>query len=230
METIAVLIPCYNEEKTVARVVADLKRELPEAVIYVYDNNSTDATAQRARAQGAVVRREPRQGKGNVVRAMFREVEADCCLMIDGDDTYPAEYARQLCREVLENGADMAIGDRLLPVYFKKKNRPFHSTGNRLMRALVNCLFHSDVKDILTGYRAFSPRFVKSFPALTNGFEIETEMTIFALENNMRVATVPVETRNRPDGSKSKVHTFSDGAKDILTVLRLFRDYRLRGK
>ncbi len=223
---IAVLIPCYNESKTIEKVVKDFKRELPEAEIYVYDNNSTDGTAEIAAEAGAIVRHEYRQGKGNVIRSMFREIDADCYLMVDGDDTYPAENAREMADLVLSKKADMVIGDRLSSTYFQENKRPFHNTGNRLVRFLINNIFHSKVKDIMTGYRAFSPLFVKYFPVLSQGFEIETEMTIHALDKNFLLCEIPVGYRDRPEGSHSKLNTISDGMKVIRTIFILFREYR----
>lgn len=223
---IAVLIPCYNESKTIARVVADYRAALPEAEIYVYDNNSTDHTDDIARQAGAIVRYEYRQGKGNVIRTMFREIEADCYLMIDGDDTYPAENAREMVQLVLDKKVDMVVGDRLSATYFTENKRPFHNLGNRMVRGLVNTLFKGDIRDIMTGYRAFSYQFVKSFPVLSKGFEIETEMTIHALDKNLSVQSVPVEYRDRPQGSVSKLNTYSDGFKVLRTILRLFKEYR----
>ncbi len=223
---IAVLIPCYNEAKTVQKVVADYRAALPEAEIYVYDNNSTDGTDELARAAGAIVRYERRQGKGNVIRTMFREIDADCYLMIDGDDTYPAEHARRMAELVLEGGADMVVGDRLSATYFTENKRAFHNLGNRMVRSLVNGIFRGDITDIMTGYRAFSPLFVKSFPVLSAGFEIETEMTIHALDKNLHIATVPVEYRDRPAGSVSKLSTYTDGFKVLKTIFSLYRDYR----
>jgi glycosyltransferase involved in cell wall biosynthesis len=223
---IAVLIPCYNEGVTIGKVVADYRAALPEAVIYVYDNNSTDGTAELAREAGAVVRHEYRQGKGNVIRSMFRDIDADCYLMIDGDDTYPAENARQMVDCVLSGRADMVVGDRLSSTYFTENKRPFHNAGNRLVRSAINRLFHSDIKDIMTGYRAFSRLFVKSYPVLSKGFEIETEMTIHCLDKNFKVAEIPVTYRDRPEGSESKLNTFSDGAKVLKTIASLFRDYK----
>ena len=220
LRTIAVLIPCYNESKTIQKVVADYKRELPEATIYVYDNNSTDHTDMIAKEAGAVVRYEPRQGKGNVIRSMFRNIDADCYLMIDGDDTYPAENAREMCDLVL-GGAEMVIGDRLSSTYFEENKRPFHNMGNSLVRWLINKIFDADVKDIMTGYRAFSKSFVKSFPVLSHGFEIETEMTIHALDKNFLIKEVPVQYRNRPEGSFSKLNTYKDGIKVLLTLVLL---------
>lgn len=226
MDQIAILIPCYNESKTVAKVIRDFRTVLPEATIYVYDNNSTDGTDEIARAEGAIVRYEHRQGKGNVIRTMFREIEAECYLMIDGDDTYPAESAPELVRAVLEDHADMVVGDRLSSTYFTENKRPFHNVGNVLVRRLVNAFFHGNIVDIMTGYRAFSRLFVKSFPVLSKGFEIETEMSIHALDKNFYLVNVPVEYRDRPIGSESKLNTYSDGARVIMTIFRLVKDYR----
>lgn len=226
MSKIAVLIPCYNEAKTIEKVVKDYRAVLPDADIYVYDNNSSDGTDEIARNAGAIVRYERRQGKGNVIRTMFRDIDADCYLMIDGDDTYPAENAVEMCNLVLEKGSDMVIGDRLSSTYFQENKRPFHNFGNTLVRAAVNNLFHGKITDIMTGYRAFSPLFVKSFPVLSKGFEIETEMSIFALDKNMQLDTVAVQYRDRPDGSESKLNTYSDGFKVLLTIIKLFKDYK----
>lgn len=226
MDKIAVLIPCYNEEQTVAKVVADAKAALPEAVVYVYDNNSTDATAEKAKAAGAVVRREPRQGKGFVMRRMFREIDALCYICIDGDDTYPLEFAPEMARLVLEEQADMVVGDRLSSTYFQENKRPFHNLGNSMVRSTINGLFNCGIKDIMTGYRAMSYEFVKSYPVLSRGFEIETEMTIHAVFNEMVIANVPVEFRNRPEGSISKLNTYSDGAKVLSTIVRLYKNYK----
>lgn len=223
---IAVLVPCYNESKTIEKVITDFKAALPEADIYVYDNNSQDNTAEIARRAGAIVRYEYRQGKGNVVRSMFRDIDADCYLMIDGDDTYPAENARAMCDLVIDKGVDMVIGDRLSSTYFEENKRPFHNFGNSLVRLLINKLFHANVKDIMTGYRAFSKPFVKHFPVLSQGFEIETEMTIHALDKNFLLEEIPVMYRDRPEGSVSKLNTFSDGTKVLMTIARLFRDYK----
>ena len=225
LKTIAVLSPCYNESKTIQKVITDYKRALPEATIYVYDNNSTDHTDAIAKEAGAVVRYEPRQGKGNVIRSMFRNIDADCYLMIDGDDTYPAENAREMCNMIL-GGTEMVIGDRLSSTYFEENKRPFHNMGNTLVRWLINKIFHADVKDIMTGYRAFSRSFVKSFPILSHGFEIETEMTIHALDKNFLIKEVPVQYRDRPEGSFSKLNTYKDGIKVLLTITKLFRDYK----
>lgn len=223
---VAVLIPCYNEAKTIAKVVADYRAALPEADIYVYDNNSSDGTDQIAREAGAIVRYETRQGKGNVIRTMFREITADCYLMIDGDDTYPSENAREMVNLVLEKNVDMVVGDRLSATYFTENKRPFHNLGNRMVRGLVNSFFGGDITDIMTGYRAFSYQFVKSFPVLSKGFEIETEMTIHALDKNLSVKSVPVEYRDRPDGSESKLNTYSDGFKVLRTIVRLLKEYK----
>lgn len=226
MDKIAVLIPCYNESATVEKVVSDWKRELPEAVIYVYDNNSTDGTAELATKAGAVVRHEYRQGKGNVIRRMFREIDAEAYIMVDGDDTYPAEYGREMVNAVLERHADMVVGDRLSSTYFEENKRPFHNFGNSIVRWTINFLFKAEIKDIMTGYRAFSYLFVKSFPVLSKGFEIETEMSIHALDKNMYVENVVIDYRDRPEGSESKLNTYSDGIKVLLTIARLYRNYK----
>lgn len=226
MDKVAVLIPCYNESTTIVKVIADYRAALPEATIYVYDNNSTDHTDELARQAGAVVRYEWRQGKGNVIRSMFRDIDAECYLMIDGDDTYSAENARQMVDQVLEYGADMVIGDRLSSTYFAENKRPFHNTGNVLVRKLVNFFFNGTVTDIMTGYRAFSWMFVKSFPVLSKGFEIETEMTIHALSNNLMLSSIPVGYRDRPEGSVSKLNTFADGVGVLKTIGRLVKDYK----
>ena len=226
MDKIAVLIPCYNEAATIEKVVRDFRAALPEAVVYVYDNNSTDGSGELARAAGAVVRQERRQGKGNVIRTMFRDIEAECSLMVDGDDTYPAEFARRMADAVLLEGADMVVGDRLSSTYFTQNKRPFHNLGNVLVRGLVNRFFHGQIVDIMTGYRAFSRLFVKSFPVLSKGFEIETEMSIHALDKNFRLVNVPVDYRDRPAGSHSKLNTYSDGARVLMTIFRLVKDYK----
>ena len=226
MDKIAVLIPCYNEEKTIGKVIDDFKTALPEAVVYVYDNNSTDKTSDVAEEHGAVVRKEYRQGKGNVVRTMFRDIDAECYIMIDGDDTYPADKAKDMCSAVMEEGVDMVIGDRLSATYFIENDRRFHNFGNRFVRSLINNIFNSDVKDIMTGYRAFSRMFVKNIPILANGFEIETEMTIHALDKNYIIKEIPIDYRRRPEGSFSKLDTISDGYKVVKTVFQLFRDYK----
>ena len=224
--TIAVLIPCYNEAKTIAKVVREYRAALPEADIYVYDNNSTDHTDDIAREAGAIVRYEYRQGKGNVIRSMFREIDADCYLMIDGDDTYPAENAREMVNLVLERKVDMVVGDRLSATYYTENKRPFHNLGNWLVKGLVNTIFKGSVSDIMTGYRAFSYQFVKSFPVLSKGFEIETEMTIHALDKNLSVQSVQVEYRDRPADSPTKLNTYSDGMKVLRTIVRLYKEYR----
>lgn len=229
MERIAVLIPCYNEAQTIEKVVTDWKRELPEAAIYVYDNNSSDETAAIAEKAGAVVRHEYMQGKGNVIRRMFREIDAEAYIMVDGDDTYPAEYGRQMVDEVLIKNVDMVVGDRLSSTYFNENKRPFHNFGNSLVRASINRLFASDIRDIMTGYRAFSYLFVKSFPVLSQGFEIETEMTIHAVHNNMSISIVVIEYRDRPEGSESKLNTYVDGAKVLRTIFRLYKNYKPLG-
>jgi glycosyltransferase involved in cell wall biosynthesis len=226
MDRIAVLVPCYNEAGTIEKVVKDFKRVLPEAVIYVYDNNSTDGTADVARKAGAVVRHEYMQGKGNVIRRMFMEINAMCYLMVDGDDTYPAESAAEMVDEVLTKQADMVIGDRLSSTYFQENKRPFHNFGNALVRKSINILFNNRIKDIMTGYRAFSYRFVKTFPVLSKGFEIETEMSIHAVDKNMQMSNVIVDYRDRPHGSTSKLNTFTDGVKVIGMILRLLSTYK----
>ena len=223
---IAILIPCYNESKTIAKVVGDFKKQLPEANIYVYDNNSTDNTADIARQAGAIVRYEQRQGKGNVVRRMLADIEADCYLLVDGDDTYPSDNAKEMCDIVLNEHYDMVIGDRLSSTYFQENKRPFHDYGNRFVRYAINQIFHSDIKDIMTGYRALSRHLVMSVPLLSEGFEIETELTINVLDNQLRIKQIPIEYRDRPIGSTSKLSTFKDGIKIIGTIFRLFRDYK----
>ena len=226
MDKIAVLIPCYNESKTIEKVVTDYKKALPEATIYVYDNNSVDGTDQIAKKAGAVVRYEYKQGKGNVIRRMFREIDAECYLMIDGDDTYPADSAREMVDKVLERHVDMVVGDRLSSTHFTENKRPFHNFGNSIVRKSINFLFKSDIKDIMTGYRAFSYQFVKSFPVLSKGFEIETEMSIHAIDKNMFVENVVVQYKDRPQGSESKLNTYSDGMKVLKTIVNLFRNYK----
>ena len=229
MDRTAVLIPCYNESKTIEKVICDFQKVLPEAVIYVYDNNSSDGTDAIAREAGAIVRYEYQQGKGNVIRRMFSEIDADCYLMVDGDDTYPAEAAAEMVNKVLDKRADMVVGDRLSSTYFEENKRPFHNFGNSIVRWSINTLFKNDIKDIMTGYRAFSYRFVKTFPVLSQGFEIETEMSIHAVDKNMYVENVVIDYRDRPEGSVSKLNTYSDGFKVILTIIRLFRTYRPGG-
>lgn len=226
MDKIAVLIPCYNEEKTVEKVVKDAKNALPEAVIYVYDNNSSDRTVELAQNAGAVVRHEYMQGKGNVIRRMFREIDALCYVMVDGDDTYPMEYAGEMVEKVLKYNSDMVVGDRLSSTYFTENKRPFHNFGNSLVRGSINHLFDCRVKDIMTGFRAFSYGFAKTFPILSKGFEIETEMTIHAVYNNMQIDNVIVEYRDRPEGSTSKLNTFADGYRVLGTIARLYKDYK----
>lgn len=226
MDKIAVLIPCFNEGKTISKVVHDFKRVLPDAVIYVYDNNSSDDTAALALEAGAVVRHEYQQGKGNVIRRMFRDIDAACYIMVDGDDTYPAEAAGEMAEKVLERHADMVVGDRLSSTYFEENKRPFHNFGNSLVRSSINLLFRSDIKDIMTGYRAFSYNFVKTFPVLSRGFEIETEMSIHAIDKNLFVENVVIDYRDRPEGSESKLNTYSDGLKVLFTIVRLFRNYK----
>ena len=226
---IAVLIPCYNESQTIAKVVTDFKRVLPGAEIYVYDNNSKDGTDEIAKANGAIVRYEYQQGKGNVVRSMFRDIDADCYILVDGDDTYPAEHAVEMVEWVLEKNVDMVIGDRLSTTYFKENKRKFHGFGNKIVRDLINGIFKGNVKDIMTGYRAFSPVFVKNFPVISKGFEIETEMTIYALDKNIYIKELPIEYRDRPEGSESKLNTISDGMKVLKMILQLFREYKPLG-
>ena len=227
MSKIEVLVPCYNEELTVEKVVNDFKKELPEADIYVYDNNSTDKTAELALKAGAIVRHESRQGKGNVVKSMFQDIDADCYIMVDGDDTYPADEVHQLVDAVLKQNADMVIGDRLSNgTYFDENKRGFHGFGNRLVQSLINLLFHSHLNDIMTGYRAFSKKFVKCMPVMSEGFQIETEMSIFSLVNRMKVVELPITYRDRPEGSSSKLNTFKDGFKVLVTLFDLFKNYR----
>ncbi len=226
IDKIAVLIPCYNESKTIAKVIHDFREELPEATIYVYDNNSTDGTDKIARQAGAVVRYERKQGKGNVIRTMFREIDAEVYLMIDGDDTYPAEAAREMVDLVLNQGAHMVVGDRLSSTYFQENKRPFHNFGNTFVRGAINRLFRSNIRDIMTGYRAFSYEFVKTFPVISQNFEIETEMTIHAVDKNLDVANVIIDYRDRIEGSESKLNTISDGMKVIITIFKLFKNYR----
>ncbi len=225
---VAVLVPCYNEEKTVKKVAEDFMAALPEATIYVYDNNSTDRTYEIASSLGerVVVRKEYRQGKGNVVRSMFRQIDADCYIMIDGDDTYPAEHAREMVDLVLKDGYDMVIGDRLSSTYFQENKRRFHGFGNKLVRDLINSLFKSNIKDIMTGYRAFSYDFVKMMPIVSGGFEIETEMTINALDKKFNIKEIPINFRDRPEGSVSKLNTFTDGMKVLKTIAVMFKEYR----
>ena len=226
MDKIAVLIPCYNEEKTIEKVVKDSFAALPDAKVYVYDNNSTDRTAELAEKAGAIVRREPRQGKGYVLRRMFREIDALCYICVDGDDTYPMDKAPEMARKLLEENVDMVVGDRLSSTYFKENKRPFHNAGNSMVRKTINRLFDCEIKDIMTGFRALSYEFVKSYPVLSRGFEIETEMTIHAVFNEMVIDNVVVDYRDRPDGSDSKLNTYSDGAKVIVTIVKLYKNYK----
>lgn len=226
MDNIAVLIPCYNEAKTVGEVVAGFRAALPSAVVYVYDNNSTDGTDETARKAGAIVRYEHQQGKGNVIRRMFAEIDAECYVLVDGDNTYPAEAAPEMTEKVLKQDVDMVVGDRLSSTYYSENKRPFHGIGNSLVRWSINRLFRNDIKDIMTGYRAFSYRFVKTFPVLSKGFEIETEMSIHAVDRNMAIENVVIDYRDRPDGSESKLNTYSDGFRVLRTILRLFKSYR----
>ncbi len=226
MDEIAVLVPCYNEALTIHKVVTDFKEVLPKAVIYVYDNNSTDGTDEIARNAGAVVRYEYQQGKGNVLRRMFSEIDAKCYIMVDGDDTYPAKHAKEMVDKVLNRRVDMVVGDRLSSTYFEENKRPFHNFGNTLVRFAINTLFKNDIKDIMTGYRAFSYRFVKTFPVLSRGFEVETEMSIHAIDKNMFVENVVIDYQDRPEGSQSKLNTYSDGLKVLFTIMKLFRTYR----
>ena len=223
---IAVLIPCYNESKTIEKVVKDYKAALPEADIYVYDNNSKDGTDEIARNAGAIVRYETKQGKGNVIRTMFRDIDADCYLMIDGDDTYPAENAREMCEYVLKDNVDMVIGDRLSSTYFQENKRPFHNLGNKMVRGLINKIFKNNINDIMTGYRAFSYKFAKTFLVLSKGFEIETEMSIHAIDKNFTLKEIPVQYRDRPAGSVSKLNTYKDGARVLKTIATLFKEYK----
>lgn len=228
MDKIAVLIPCYNEARTIEKVINDFKTVLPEAVIYVYDNNSSDDTADIAEKAGAIVRHEYMQGKGNVIRRMFREIDAEVYIMTDGDDTYPAEYAREMADKVIKKNVDMVVGDRLSSTYFTENKRPFHNLGNSIVRLSINRLFKNDIKDVMTGYRAFGYNFVKTFPVLSQGFEIETEMTIHAVDKNMSVENVIIDYRDRPEGSESKLNTYSDGFKVLKTIARLYKNYKPR--
>ncbi|WP_250309896.1 glycosyltransferase family 2 protein [Gardnerella sp. Marseille-Q2328] len=225
MTSVAVLLPCYNEAITIGKVVRDFKTALPEATVYVYDNNSTDETASIATQAGAIVCKEPRQGKGNVIRAMFQDIDADVYIMADGDDTYPAEAAPEMVEKIVE-GYDMVIGDRLSSTYFQENKRPFHNFGNRLVRGAINTLFSAHVTDIMTGYRAFSFTFVKTYPVLSRGFEVETEMTIHSLNNNVKLYEMPIQYRDRPEGSVSKLDTVGDGIRVLSTIFRMIREYK----
>lgn len=226
MDEIAVLIPCYNEAQTISKVIKDFKQVLPEAIVYVYDNNSTDSTAELALAAGAVVKYEHQQRKGNVIRRMFREIDAQCYIMVDGDDTYPPEFAREMADKVLNEATDMVVGDRLSSTYFTENKRPFHNFGNKLVCNSINFMFKSNIKDIMTGYRAMSYQFVKTFPVLSKGFEIETEMTIHAIDKNMQIDNVIIDYRDRPVGSESKLNTYSDGFKVLKTIPKLYKNYK----
>ena len=227
MSKIAVLVPCYNEELTIEKVVKDFKKELPEADIYVYDNNSKDKTAEIAKNAGAIVRRENRQGKGNAVRTMFKDIEADIYVMVDGDDTYPAEFVHELIKPVEDGEADMCIGDRLTQGNYQKEvKKHFHNFGNTLVRSTINLLFRTKLKDIMTGYRVFTKEFVKNFPVMSPGFELETEMTLFALDKKFRIKEIPIVFRERPEGSESKISTVKDGLKVIGTIIKMFKNYK----
>ena len=226
LDEIAALIPCYNEAMTIGKVVRDFRRVLPEATVYVYDNNSKDSTDEVAREAGAVVRYEYKQGKGNVIRTMFREVDAKVYLMVDGDDTYPAESANEMVKAVLEENVDMVIGDRLSSTYFKENKRPFHNVGNVTVRGLINRIYKSDIRDVMTGLRAFSYRFVKTFPVMSKGFELETEMTIHCLDKNMKTKNVIIDYRDRPADSPSKLNTIPDGIKVIKTIFGFYKNYK----
>ncbi len=229
MDKIAVLIPCYNEEQTIEKVINDSRKALPDAVIYVYDNNSSDRTAEISEAAGAIVRHEYVQGKGNVIRRMFREIDALCYVMVDGDDTYPMESAPGMCELVLSKNADMVVGDRLSSTYFTENKRPFHNFGNSIVRGSINRLFGCNIRDVMTGFRAFSYEFAKTFPVLSTGFELETEMTIHAVNNHMQIENYIIEFRDRPAGSESKLNTYSDGMRVLMTIARLYRDYKPMG-
>jgi len=227
MNDIAILIPCYNEELTIVKVIQDFRKELPEAKIYVYDNNSSDDTALIAEEHGAIVKQEYRQGKGNVVRSMFRDIEADIYIMIDGDDTYPAEFVHKIIEPIINQKADIVIGDRHSNGTYKDENsRPLHNFGNNLVKNLINKLFNSNLKDIMSGYRAFNKNFVKNMPVNSKGFEIETEMTLHTLDKNFLIKEIPIEYRDRPEGSFSKLNTFSDGTRVLKTIFWVFKDYK----
>lgn len=223
---IAILVPCYNEEMTIGQVIADFQRVLPDAKIYVYDNNSIDNTAEAAKKAGAIVRSETRQGKGNVIRRMFREIDADCYLLVDGDCTYPADTASEMAERILSGEADMVVGDRLSSTYFQENKRPFHNDGNRLVRWLICKFWHTQIHDVMSGYRAFSRRFVKMFPVMSEGFEIETEMTIHALDRRFDILEIPIQYQDRPSGSSSKLNTYKDGMRVLKTIFVLFEEYR----
>ena len=229
MDKVAVLIPCYNESKTVKKVVEDFRKSLPDAAIYVYDNNSTDGTGELAKEAGAIVRHEYQQGKGNVIRRMFREIDAEVYVMVDGDDTYPAEAAPEMVRKVVEEQSDMVVGDRLSSTYYTENKRPFHNFGNSFVKNCINRFFDTNIQDIMTGYRAFNYQFVKTFPVLSHGFEIETEMSIHAADKHMQVDHVIIDYRDRPEGSVSKLNTFSDGFKVLTRILNLYKNYKPLG-
>ena len=226
MDKIAVLVPCFNEAKTIEKVIKDWQKALPKAKIYVYDNNSSDHSDRIAKNAGATVRYARQQGKGNVIRQMFREINAECYVMIDGDDTYPADSAQQLIDAVLKDGADMVVGDRLSSTYYNENKRLFHGVGNTMVRWAINTFFRGDIKDIMTGCRAFSYKFVKTFPVLSQGFEVETEMSVWAIDKNLFIKNIPINYKDRPKGSESKLNTYSDGFKVIMTIIRLFRTYK----
>lgn len=224
---VAILIPCYNEEQTIGAVIDEFQSELPDAAIYVYDNNSKDKTSEVARAHGAIVRTETRQGKGFVLRSMFRDIDADCYVVVDGDLTYPATFVHELIEPVIQGNANMVIGDRLSNgTYTDENKRAFHDLGNNLVKNTINFLYKSDVKDIMTGYRAFDPLFVKTMPVMSPGFEIETEMTIHALDKRLNVKEVPIDYQDRPEGSESKLNTYSDGFKVLRKIFTLFKEYK----
>lgn len=226
MDQIAVLIPCYNEEASIERVIRGIRDNIPEAKIYVYDNNSQDETARVAEKNGAVVRHEYKQGKGNVIRRMFREIDAECYLLVDGDNTYPAQSAREMCECVINHNADMVVGDRLSSTYFTENKRPFHNVGNKFVRGCIKVLFKNDIKDIMTGYRAMSYEFVKTFPVLSTGFEIETEMSIHAIDKNMQIENVVIDYKDRDGNGESKLNTYSDGWKILKMIVQLYQNYR----
>ena len=222
---IAILIPCYNESLTIKKVVNDFKKQLPKADIYVYDNNSSDDTFLIAKKAGAIVKKEPNQGKGNVVRSMFRDIDADIYVMVDGDDTYPANEVNKLI-DLVKEGNDMVIGDRLSSTYYTENKRAFHNFGNDLVRWLINTIFKSNIKDVMTGYRAFSKKFVKTISVMSPGFQIETELTINSLEYRYNVKSIEIQYKDRPEGSSSKLNTFKDGFKVLLTLFDMFKDYK----
>ena len=228
-EKIAVLIPCYNEELTIEKVIKDFRKELPNADIYVYNNNSKDKTKEIAIANGAIVVDEYKQGKGNVVRSQFRDIDADIYVMVDGDDTYPAEFVHELIKPIKNHEADMTIGDRLSNGTYQKENkRHFHEFGNNLVRKSINVLFNTKLKDIMTGYRVFNKVFVKNMPVMSPKFEIETEMSLHALDKKFIIEEIPIVYRDRPEGSVSKLNTVSDGMKVIKTIIKMFKDFKPR--